>query len=68
MPTVVFATNIQQKNSDTLNQVGAEHRLLSYWYLKDMHPDFLRCYVNKEPLPKLKGDRRARKRVQIVED
>ena len=43
---IVFATNTQDANRDLLKRVGADHQLLSYWYLKSLPPTFLRDYVN----------------------
>lgn len=42
---IVFATNTTRQANEVLNAVGAEDRLLSYWYLKGQSPEFLAEYV-----------------------
>lgn len=42
---IVFATNTTRQANEVLNAVGAEDRLLSYWYLKGQPPEFLAEYV-----------------------
>lgn len=46
---LVFATNTQEANRLLLERIGAEHQLLSYWYLKTLPPTFLRDYVQGIP-------------------
>lgn len=60
MPTVVFASNMNPRFNESLDKLGIEDRLFSYWYLKNAHPEFLRCYVNGEPLPQRKEQKHAR--------
>lgn len=60
---IVFATSPTREGNEVLNAVGAEDRLLSYWYLKSLPPGFLAEYVKNGI-----GPNRKEKDSQSVED
>lgn len=69
MPIIVFAVDAVQQNNDVVNAIGIDHRLISFWYLKDKHPDWLKHYVQGLPTPKkerIYGSGK-KKRVQLIE-
>ena len=67
---IVFATNTTRQANQVLNDVGADVRLLSYWYLKTLPPTFLRDYVANGlgPEPKEKANGGKKKRVKLEQD
>jgi hypothetical protein len=66
---IVFATNTTRQASEILNKVGAEDRLLSYWYLKTCPPNFLAEYVKNGvgPTTTVKGRESEQERVKLEE-
>ena len=42
---VYLVTFADHDQAHTLNEAGSEHRMLSYAYLKDRHPDTLKNYL-----------------------
>lgn len=41
---IIFATNDAKQKNEALNKLGVVHRLLSYYYIRDSAPDFLKQY------------------------
>jgi len=40
-----FVTNGADDQSEPLSDHGADHQMISYWYVKDKRPGFIRDYV-----------------------
>lgn len=64
---IVFATNTTWQANEVLNEVGADVRLLSYWYLRG-RPDYLAEYVKnglgpprRQPKGQPHGAKKARR-------
>lgn len=41
---IIFATNDNKQKSKILNKNKIQYRLISYYYIKNSHEDFLPCY------------------------